>query len=83
MKGTKEMEENIFLLEKFNVALKLQDNEIYSYDTYCDIIDYQSEGILKEVCFEYGQAIINLFHIKLSDYGIKVTDEVVVIQDDL
>lgn len=74
----------IIELDNYKMALKIVDNQIYSYDMVGVTILTQSEGILRAVCQEFADQIKESYNIpNLSKYNIEIVDEVIDIPQNL
>ncbi len=63
-------------VDNYKMALKIVNNQIYSYDMVGLAILIESEGILRAVCQEFADAIKEIYNISnLEQYGIKIIDE--------
>ncbi|MDY0365909.1 MAG: hypothetical protein RBQ81_08635 [Arcobacteraceae bacterium] len=66
------------IIKEYLTAIKLdEDNKLlFAYDIKDNIIDEQSEGILREVNELMYQKIASYFQIKPEDYGVFINDRV-------
>jgi hypothetical protein len=59
----------------FNIDPETLD--VYTFDYNGLTAEYESEGILREICPDIGSKIEGHFKINLKDYGVEIIDEVI------
>ncbi|MBW6487519.1 hypothetical protein [Sulfurimonas sp.] len=67
----------MLIIKKHNMAIKKDEENklLLAYDFKDNEIQEHTEGILKEVNQEIGDAIQQYFNVNLTDYGLIVINE--------
>lgn len=83
--------ENDLLLFQYKMIVRIDREEklLFTFDllasdlTTPDVIDSESEGILRGIKPDIATMIENHFKIKLEDYGVEILDETISYDEDI